>query len=137
MFDEIGKKIKKLVIFQTVLSGILLFIISLFLGITLGKSLFWIAIIFFVFGGIFIWLSSFILYAYGELVDTTTEIKKELGQVKNLAQKELLYDYAMALIEKNEYKLAYNTLRKIGDYKDAEKQLDYIISKSVDALKRD
>ena len=145
MFEEIGKKIKKLVVIQTVIGIAILVIVSLALLIVLGFSAILIAIPLLLVGGLLLWISSFWTYAYGELVQSAMDSKTELNEIKHLLRtmkenakkkagaynlieydKEILYVFATDMIQKKNYKFAYNTLRKIRDYKGSEKLLDSI-----------
>ena len=145
MFDEIGKKIKKLVIFQTVIGIVFLIVLSLALLIEFGFSAFWGVVAILLIGSLLLWISSFWTYAYGELVQSSMDSKTELNEIKNILRntkanqkknagayelieydKEILYGFAMDIIQNKNYKFAYNALIKIRDYKDSEKLLDTI-----------
>ncbi len=145
MFDEIGKKIKKLVVFQAVVAMVILVIASIAILVTFGFGAFFLVVLIVLIGSLLIWLTSFWTYAYGELVQSAMDSKTELNEIKYLLRitkenqkrnagtyhlieydKEILYVFATDMIQKKNYKFAYNALRKIRDYKDSEKLLDSI-----------
>ena len=155
MFNEIGKKIKKLISIVAILEVIFLITFCIFGVVVLGG---WFILLWFIIipVGIFIiWVLSCRFYAYGELVDNSTEIKKELAGLKSAIQsvkssakqgigarefieydKEILYEFAMDMIQKKNYKFAYNALRKIRDYKDADKWLDSIAKELLETMEK-
>ena len=78
MFDNIGKKIKGLASFITTV-GIFVSVVTM-LGL-LSVSRAGIAILIGIAGSLISWLSSFLLYGYGELIDKTCSIDKSLSTI--------------------------------------------------------
>lgn len=81
MFTNIGGKIKKLTVFMMILNIISSIILGIYLIYLQGIT----GVLVLVFGPIFSWISSFILYGFGELIELTDEIA----------------DYTLELQEKN------------------------------------
>lgn len=73
MHKEIGKKIKKMAIVIFVLEAILFFIGAIIL-MAINNDLFLVGILMMIIGPLLAWVSSFILYGFGELIDKTSEI---------------------------------------------------------------
>lgn len=88
MFENIGGKIKKLASTLTVigiLASILIGFIIIIMGSQseeMGATFAWIGILVMIFGSLMSWLSSFLLYGFGELVESN-EIMKKLILSKN------------------------------------------------------
>ena len=68
MFNNIGKKIKSLAVFVTWI-GIIASIVSGMAIMTGGGEMIIIGIILIIVGGIASWVSSFLLYGFGELIE--------------------------------------------------------------------
>ena len=74
MFENIGKKIKTYAEFMTWV-GI---ISSVIIGFVLMSSNFFVGFLVIILGSILSWISSFVLYGFGELVDQTSRIADNL-----------------------------------------------------------
>ena len=70
VFDDIGGKIKTLAKVLTVI-GIAA---SIILGLVLISDVPWLGVGIIVFGSLFSWIGSFLLYGFGELIDNTAVI---------------------------------------------------------------
>ncbi len=82
MYDKIGKKIKILTKILTVIFVIACFIVGFIYSVH-GST---IGFIFVFLCPILIWISSFFMYAFGELVDKVCDIEKHInGGVSNIA----------------------------------------------------
>ena len=83
MYDNIGRKIKGL----AVASAILMIIASVIGGIwimSFDYDWFLVGLLVMVMGSLLGWISSWILYGFGELIENTTELKKSIQrQMKN------------------------------------------------------
>lgn len=92
MFNEIGKKIKKLAFILCVICIGLCIIGGIYIVILGGEedSLFiLIGLAVAVVGSLLAWIGSFLLYGYGELIDNTTNIKELIQSIKNNELKNL------------------------------------------------
>ena len=86
MFENIGEKIKKLAIAITVI-GI---VISVIYGITCfarGSAVDGVTAI--GLGVLISWVSSFVLYGFGELISTSKEISESLARMERVERKNL------------------------------------------------
>lgn len=106
MFNNIGAKIKGIAQFITVV-GIIICIIAGFVIMTIDEDLIIVGLLVMVLGSLIFWLSSFILYAFGQLVDNTDKLV-ELQQpsdnkTDNLKLKSLENLKAKNLISEEEY----------------------------------
>ena len=81
MYKEIGKKIKKLAIVVFVLEAILFFIGGIIL-MAINNDLFLVGILMMIIGPLLAWVSSFILYGFGELIDKTSEIANNTSKAR-------------------------------------------------------
>lgn len=81
MYKEIGKKIKKLAIVIFVLEAIVFFIGGIFL-MAINNDLFLVGILMMIIGPLLAWVSSFILYGFGELIDKTSEIANNTSKAR-------------------------------------------------------
>ena len=82
MYNDIGKKIKTFAKVQFVIEAIAAIIVAIILwvdGPRASEVIGWI--VFFV-GPVFAWISSWVLYGFGELIDKTCDIKKILNGEK-------------------------------------------------------
>ena len=80
MFDNIGGKIKALATFITVI-GILVSIISGIIIMMLHSDLMLIAVLMMIVGSLLSWLSSFLLYGFGELIYRTTATEEKVQKL--------------------------------------------------------
>ena len=141
MFENIGGKIKTLAIVCTII-GI---VISIAVGILYGaEEDFGAGLLIIILGCLSSWLGSFLLYGFGELIENTTEIRKNMivsrvvdkptsTITKNTTitrtivptdhvnaeerDKETRYQFALDKIAREDYQSAYNVLKTLGDYK--------------------
>ena len=81
MYKEIGKKIKKLAIVIFVLEAIVFFIGEIIL-MAINNDLFLVGILMMIIGPLLAWVSSFILYGFGELIDKTSEIANNTSKAR-------------------------------------------------------
>ena len=115
MYDNIGKKIKIMakVIFVI---GLIISLIAGFIIIGISQQLVLISLLIFVVGPIFFWISTWLLYGFGELIDKTCDIERNTrgGQKKSKAQSEIDTDKidkierlrSQGLISEEEYQRA-------------------------------
>ncbi len=114
MYDEIGKKIKRLAIATFIVEAIAAIITGIVL-ITEYVDL-WIVLLVFILGPIVAWVSSWLLYGFGEIIDrlcsidrnTRVEVKSNAQTKeddKRISQFERLR--AKGLISEEEYKKEY------------------------------
>ena len=85
MFNNIGRKIKFLAIVLTVInmiSFIILGFIFIFSGVAYAPLY---GLIIIIVGCVVLWLTSFVLYGYGELIDKTPETAKNSEQLLTVA----------------------------------------------------
>ena len=138
MFEDIGNKIKKFVKFFAV-AGMLL---SIILGIFLALSNVLIGILIGAFGFLLSWISAWLIYGYGEMVQRLINIDKKLGSdnkqpthsfnpakfktIDSEKDKETLYQSALEQINKKQYNFAYSSLKRIPGYKNADELLKQI-----------
>jgi hypothetical protein len=78
MFNNIGKKIKKLVKFETIVCCILFIIFAIRL---FTQRMVFLGFVVLIFGCLLSWISSFLLYGFGELIDKTAEIAKNTTEI--------------------------------------------------------
>ena len=116
MFNNIGSKIKFLAIVLTVInmiSFIILGFIFIFSGVAYAPLY---GLIIIIVGCVVSWITSFVLYGYGELIDKTTETAKNSEQLLTVAlqtvekTEQLLIIAVAETIEnqKNKMKLSMN-----------------------------
>ena len=82
MFDNIGKKIKTLAatialvgIIVSIITGVIILGIGADMGFGVGgEGLVGLGIMIIIIGSLISWVSSFVLYGFGELIEKTTEI---------------------------------------------------------------
>lgn len=89
MFENIGQKIKVLATAVFVIETIVSFIVSLVL-MSVDEDLIVIGFLILVLGPLFAWLSAFLLYGFGELVDKTTKNESNTRTIVNLMQRHFL-----------------------------------------------
>ena len=82
MFDRIGEKIKTLAFVCTLLGMVASFAGAVCIWATDElKSRFIIGLVILIFGCLFSWIGSFILYGFGELIEKTTETAERLKKL--------------------------------------------------------
>ena len=86
MYNNIGAKIKILAQFSA-WAGIFGSVIYGFVLISKGSDGVWVGIITLVVGSICSWISSWLLYGFGELIENTTEIAKNTKNTSSSAGK--------------------------------------------------
>ena len=82
MFDNIGRMIKGLAIAVALIETIAFFIFGIV--VTMESA---IGIVILIGGPIFSWISSMILYGFGELIENSLEIKNSVSEIKKFASK--------------------------------------------------
>lgn len=111
MYDNIGKKIKGL----AVVSFILMALVPIFVGMSFiseGDFLMVIGLIIAVVGPILSWIFSLLLYGFGELVDKTCDIERNIRgtESESVSQSERISKieelYSLGLITEDEYQQA-------------------------------
>ena len=140
MFENIGNKIKATVKFfacaSMVISIILAIIVCLYsplIGILIG-----------IIGVLLSWVSAWLLYGYGEIIQRLINIDQSLTKpsapvkkdfdiarfktVDTTDDKETLYKFALEQIEKKQYQFAINALKRIAGYKDSDELLEKLNS---------
>lgn len=80
MFNNIGEKIKKLAIVATVLGMIASLIAAIIIWAGNMGVLYGIFVL--VVGVVFSWISSFVLYGFGEVIVKLNEIEKDIQKLK-------------------------------------------------------
>ena len=140
MFDNIGKKIKTLAIVFTIIG----MVVSISVGVFSLEANAGAGLLIIIFGCLSSWIGSFLLYGFGELIENTTEIRKNMivsrvvdkptsTITKNTTitktvvptahvnteerDKETRYQFALDKIAREDYQSAYNVLKTLGDYK--------------------
>ncbi len=101
-FDRIGKKIKGFVKVLFYLQVIVYGVLALFLAISIAPIGILIGLLIFIVGSLVAWISSWMLYGYGELIDKTTDIA-EILQGKNNRGDVLKRLLSQNLISQEEY----------------------------------
>lgn len=115
MYDDIGEKIKNLAkatFFVEAIASIITGILFIFSD----ADWFFIGIITIIFGPLVAWVSSWLLYGFGELIDKTCEIERNTrgGERKSEAQTKIDYERinkieklrSQGLISEEEYQQA-------------------------------
>ena len=147
MFTNIGEKIKRLVKFfacvgmiLSVLFAVLMVLFGGAVGIIIGPL---VGVVLFLLS----WISSWLMYGYGEMIQRLISIDNKLNgnrpygynkpksvqvsqvkKVDNDSDKEVLYQFAMEQIEKGQYAFARDALKRIEGYKDSDAILSEITS---------
>lgn len=114
MYDNIGKKIKALAKASFIVEAIATVIVGLVL-LTESEEPIFLLVLFF--GPVVAWVSSWLLYGFGELIDKVCDIERNLHGSKGMANKptvsaneerlkKLESMYAAGLITEEEYKQA-------------------------------
>lgn len=113
MYDNIGGKIKKLATVIFAVLAVITIIVGGVIGMN-GADFLGMAVM--VAGPILAWISSFVLYGFGELVDKTSEIARNIGdnagksetqtKIDSERKNELENLRAQGLITEEEYKEA-------------------------------
>lgn len=86
LYNVIGKRIKRIAIITTMVFSVLSVIIGFIIGVNQGFEYGWVCI--FLYPPL-IWISSFVLYGFGELVDKVTKIEQALSNTnKNASESE-------------------------------------------------
>ena len=113
MYNNIGKKIRILAIVTAAIFATLFIIIGVFL---VTKQQFFAGIPVIIFGPLFSWVSSFVLYGFGELIDKTGEIElkissdrmKRLEYMEYKLLKKIEKLHSMGMISEEDYQKAVN-----------------------------
>ena len=147
MFENIGGKIKTLATVCTIIGIVVSIAVGIFYG---AEADFLAGLLIIILGCLSSWIGSFLLYGFGELIENTTEIRKNMivsrvvdkptsRITKNTTitktvvptahvnteerDKETRYQFALDKISRNDYQSAYNILVRLGDYKDSKTYL--------------
>ncbi len=75
MYNDIGKKIKGLATVICVITAIL-FVVAGIIFMVLGDIFVFVGLLIMVAGALFSWISSWLLYGFGELIDKTCDIER-------------------------------------------------------------
>ena len=115
MYGNIGKKIKGLAIAMFIAEAVTLVIWGMVL-IAIDEYLIAIGLLMVFFGPLVAWISTWLLYAFGELVDKATAIERNTRKAENKSQTQAKIDYerinrlenlrAQGLISEEEYQRA-------------------------------
>ena len=115
MYGNIGKKIKCLAIAMFIAEAVTLVIWGMVL-IAIDEYLIAIGLLMVFFGPLVAWISTWLLYAFGELVDKATAIERNTRKTENKSQTQAKIDYerinrlenlrAQGLISEEEYQRA-------------------------------
>ena len=79
MFENIGEKIKDFATAIAIIGIGVCFIVGI---VMMTHQLFFEGFLLATIGSLISWLSSFILYGFGELIDKTTDIQRDIQSVK-------------------------------------------------------
>lgn len=107
MFDNVGSKIKALASFFC-WGGIIASVIGGIIVITLDEDLVWAGLAVIIIGSLLSWVSSFVLYGFGELVVNSAIIADKR------ADDSVQHPNTVALQDKNEKIAALNNLKAKG-----------------------
>lgn len=107
MFDNVGSKIKALASFFC-WGGIIASVIGGIIVITLDEDLVWAGLAVIIIGSLLSWVSSFVLYGFGELVVNSAIIAGKR------ADDSVQHPNTVALQDKNEKIAALNNLKAKG-----------------------
>ena len=115
IYQNIGKKIKGLAIAMFIAEAVTLVIWGMVL-IAIDEYLIAIGLLMVFFGPLVAWISTWLLYAFGELVDKATAIERNTRKTENKSQTQAKIDYerinrlenlrAQGLISEEEYQRA-------------------------------
>ena len=105
-FDRIGKKIKGFVKVLFYLQVIVYGVLALFLAISMAPIGILIGLLVFIVGTLIAWISSWMLYGYGELIDKTTDIAEFLEGDDKSREGRLRRLLSLNLISEEEYQQA-------------------------------
>ena len=112
MFDNIGSKIKTLAstyawggIIVSIIIGVILIAMGAAMRTYYGTSLIWRGIAIIILGSLFSWISSFVLYGFGELIVKTTEIAKNTNKIL----------YGIGVLTENTTEITKNTAKEKND----------------------
>lgn len=86
MYENIGNKIKGLAKFLFIIAAIVFLIIG-FVLLSLNGELLAISLILIFFGPLIAWISSWILYGFGQLIENTSIIAQQYNTKNNTLQK--------------------------------------------------
>lgn len=111
MYKNIGRKIKILAIVIAVILAIMFIIVGVSRAVNKQVVA---AILVIIFGPVISWISSFVLYGFGELVDKTCEIElkisndryERLGYLENKLFNKIKKLHSMGLISEEDYQKA-------------------------------
>ena len=78
MYDNIGKKIKGLATVIFILEA-LAALISGIAFMAIDDYMIWLGVLIIIIGPVFAWISSWLLYGFGELIDKTADIARNTG----------------------------------------------------------
>lgn len=84
LYNVIGKRIKRIAIITTMVFSVLSVIIGFIIGVNQGFEYGWAYVFLY---PVLIWISSFVLYGFGELIDKVTKIEQALSN-KNASENE-------------------------------------------------
>ena len=86
LYNVIGKRIKRIAIITAMLFSVPSVIIGFIIGVNQGFEFGWAFVFIY---PILIWISSFVLYGFGELIDKVTKIEQALSNTnKNASENE-------------------------------------------------
>lgn len=86
LYNVIGKRIKRIAIITTMVFSVLSVIIGFIIGVNQGFEYGWAFVFLY---PILTWISSFVLYGFGELIDKVTKIEQALSNTnKNASENE-------------------------------------------------
>lgn len=122
MYDNIGRKIKNLAEAIFIIATILAVIMGIALTFLL-EDIFYVGLIVLVVGPIVAWISSWLLYGFGELVDKVCDIERNTRGEKGKSEAQLKVDYekireieklrSQGLITEEEYQQAIQKVQEV------------------------
>ena len=71
MFDNIGNKIKTLALVTSIITIVACVFVSILMAV---REQYWYAAVFVTLGPLFAWISSFLLYGFGQLIENSDKI---------------------------------------------------------------
>lgn len=96
LYNVIGKRIKRIAIITTMVFSVLSVIIGFIIGLNQGFEYGWAYVFLY---PVLIWISSFVMYGFGELIDKVTKIEQALNNTK---QKESESEEKIAIEQSND-----------------------------------
>lgn len=133
MFDNIGERIKGLAIVLNIIGTIAAIIIGLLL-LTNQKPLFVSGFLVIVLGCILVWMSAYLLYGFGQLIQNTDFLVRNINNEKRKTTQKELSNTSQNILYVSRNKLSDATLNGITSKCDICKN-DYLVTYDADIHK--